>query len=93
MDSTLGKLLKDPAVLSELMKSTEGEKIAAKIKSLYSDVDLLPEMEKVKFQEEFSHHFDKTLDSLLKANHETTRDVHNGYFCWLICAIILVACK
>ena len=92
MENKLSEFLKNPTILNELMKSNEGKNIAARIMSLKNELNILPVLEKLKFEDEFGHEFVKTLERFARIRDES--EVYVDYSCYIFYAVIFViVCK
>lgn len=92
MENKLSEFLKNPAILNELMKSNEGKNIAARIISLKSELNMLPLLEKLKFEDEFAHEFAETLERFERTGDQS--EAHVDYSCYIFYVVIFVIlCK
>lgn len=89
MDNPLNGL-RDSVLIDELMKTDEGQKIAAKIKMLTSQLDALPQFGKQKFAEKFGNKFEETLEKLVDKNETTQVEIESNVEIYLIIFFVII---
>lgn len=86
MENSL-KVLQDPSIISELMKTDEGKSIVEKMLKLNKQLENLPDTDKIKFHEELGEKIVKTLGILSKEDKGVSLDIYLA----VVCVVMFVA--
>lgn len=90
----LSELLKNQEIYNKLIKTSEGENLAIRITNLNRELELLPDIERVKFQSEFGDLFNKTLTRILKIQDEhKIKDMDAYDISWIIGGLVFTVIR
>lgn len=81
------KVIEESGIIDELRKTSEGRKIAEDIMKFMSEFNMLPDSEKVKFDEQFGNQILNTLKRLIPA--VDSEEVQESFLIYVIIFIVV----